>query len=297
MTKLHGADFAPTPYAELNGVLAHLVEGAQGVLKDNFLGAYLQGSFAVGDATPYSDCDFIIVTRRDITLEELPALQALHAGIHELPAPYWRNGLEGSYAPKDILRRWSTAPRDPPGEERPEGWLDPGMEGHSARAYPFWYLDHGHKILVRSEHDNSWVVRWCLRERGVTLAGPPPSTLIDPIPVEDLRREVRATMGRCLDVGLEPMHLVAWQAFWVGLFCRILHTLACGEVTSKPKAMTWAVETLDPQWSELIAAARAMKKGAPEDSMRPTDPAKAAQTQAFALYARDWADARFPDAR
>lgn len=297
MTQSTGASFAPTPYGELNGVLAHLLDGAREVLKDNFLGAYLQGSFAVGDYTPWSDCDFIIVTHRDITLDELPALQRLHAAIHELPAPYWRNGLEGSYAPKDILRRWSPTPRDPPGEARPEGWLDPGMEGHSARAYPFWYLDHGSKTLVRSEHDNSWVVRWCLRERGVTLAGPPPHTLIDPIPVDELRREVRATMGRCLEAGLEPMHLVAWQAFWVGLFCRILHTLACGEVTSKPKAMIWAGQTLDPQWSGLIAAARAMKKGDPAESARPADPFAVTQTQAFADYAAAWADARFPDAR
>ena len=126
MTKPHGGDFAPTPYAELNGVLAHLVEGAQSILRNNFLGAYLQGSFAVGDATPYSDRDFIIVTHRDITPDELPALQALHAGAHEL----------------------------------------------------------------------SWVVRWRLRERGVTLAGPAPSALIDPIAAEELSREVRVTMGR-----------------------------------------------------------------------------------------------------
>jgi hypothetical protein len=42
---------APTPYAELNAVLAHLVEGARTALGGNFVGAYLQGSFAVGDAT------------------------------------------------------------------------------------------------------------------------------------------------------------------------------------------------------------------------------------------------------
>src|SRR5450432_717950 len=39
----------PTPYGELNSVLAELVVGAQAVLGDNFRAAYLQGSFAVGD--------------------------------------------------------------------------------------------------------------------------------------------------------------------------------------------------------------------------------------------------------
>lgn len=279
---------APTPYAELNGVLAHLLAGARAALKDNFVGAYLQGSFAVGDFTPWSDCDFIIVTHEDLSPAELAALQALHAEIQELPAPYWRTGLEGSYAPKAILRRYSTEPRDPPGEPRGPSWADPGTGGSPPRAYPFWYLDHGSKTLVRSEHDNTQVVRWCLREKGVVLAGPEPRTLIDPIPPEALKAEVRETVDRCFAVGLEPMHLVAWQAFWVGLFCRILHTLETGEVTSKKASMTWAQSALDPKWRGLIARAQELKKG-DDSSGLPADPAEVAATRAFCAYAADLA--------
>ena len=36
----------PTPYADLNAILAELVESARTLLADNFVGAYLQGSFA-----------------------------------------------------------------------------------------------------------------------------------------------------------------------------------------------------------------------------------------------------------
>jgi hypothetical protein len=283
----------PTPYGELNAVLAHLLAGAQARLGDNFVGLYLQGSFAVGDFTPWSDCDFIVVTRRDVTLDELPALQALHKEIHRLPAPYWRNGLEGSYAPASILRRWTTQPRDPPGEPRAPDWADPGTSGSPPRAYPFWYLDHGSDTLVRSEHDNSRVVRWCLREKGVVLAGPVPKALVDPVAPDELRAEVRETLDRVIALGLEPMHLTAWQAFWVGLCCRILHTLVTGEVTSKKAAMTWAEGVLDPAWRDLIARAKALKKGDPADSERPTDPADAAATHAFARYAVQYADARF----
>jgi hypothetical protein len=272
-----------TPYAELNAVLDHLLWGARSALRDNFLGAYLQGSFAVGDFTEYSDCDFIIVTERDITLAELPAFQALHADIHALPYLYWRTGLEGSYVPVAILRRWSTEPRDPPGEPRPDDWADPGTSGSPPRAYPFWYLDHGSNRLVRSEHDNTQVVRWCLREKGVILEGPDPRELIDPISPAALKAEVRDTLARCLALGLQPMHLVAWQAFWVGLFCRILHTLETGTVTSKKAAMTWAQETFDPAWRGLIARAQALKKGAPEAD-RPADPAEVAMTHEFSRY-------------
>lgn len=281
---------APTPFADLNAVLAHLVANARRLLGDNFVGAYLQGSFAVGDATEFSDCDFIIVTARDITPAELPAFQALHAGIHELPYPYWRTGLEGSYAPAEILRRWSTEPRDPPGGPRPSGWGDPGLSGAPARAYPFWYLDHGARTLVRSEHDNTQVVRWCLREKGVVLAGPGLRDLIDPVPPEALRAEVRGTMDLVLSLDLEPMHLVAWQAFWVGLFCRMLHTLATGAVWSKKASMAWAQGALDPQWRGLIGRAAAVRKGDDAQAGAPADPAEVGATRAFARYAVDHAD-------
>lgn len=272
-----------TPYGELNAVLDHLLQGARAALGDNFVGAYLQGSFAVGDFTPWSDCDFIVVTARDIAPGELGPLQALHAAIHDLPAPYWRNGLEGSYAPADLLRAYVTEPRDPPGEPRAGDWIDPGT-GLRPRAYPFWYLDHGSKVLVRSEHDNTLVVRWCLREKGVTLAGPAPRDLVDPVPPDALRAEVRDTLRRCLAQGLEPMHLVAWQAFWVGLCCRILHTLETGEVRSKKAGMAWAQGALDPRWSGLIARAAALRKGHRE-SGAPADPDAVAATRAFAAYA------------
>ena len=284
------AALQPTPYVDLNAVLGHLVDGARILLADNFVGAYLQGSFAVGDFSEFSDCDFIIVTARDIRLEELPAFQALHAGIHDLPYAYWRTGLEGSYVPAAILRRWSETPRDPPGEPRGPDWGDPGMSGSPARAYPFWYLDHGSKTLVRSEHDNTQVVRWCLREKGVTLAGPPPRTLIDPVPPAALRAEVRQTMDLCLSLGLRPMELVAWQAFWVGLFCRMLHTLATGAVWSKKASMAWAQAALDPAWSGLIARAADVRKGDTAQSGAAADPAEIEATRAFARYAVAYAD-------
>jgi len=280
----------PTAYSDLNAVLAFLVDGAKRALGENFLGAYLQGSFAVGDATEFSDCDFIIVTYRDLQTQEVAQLQSLHDAIHELPYPYWRSGLEGSYFPATILRRLSPAPRDPPGEPRGPDWSDPGLSGSPARRYPLWYLDHGAKRLVRSEHDNTQVVRWCLREKGVVLAGPPPKSLIDPVSASELRSEVRETMDLVLSLGLQPMELVAWQAFWVGLFCRMLHTLASGAVWSKKVSMAWAQSHLDARWQGLIGRAAAVRKGDAAQSGQPADPSDVAQTRALALYALEFAD-------
>ncbi|MEO8114540.1 MAG: aminoglycoside adenylyltransferase domain-containing protein [Phenylobacterium sp.] len=279
----------PTPFADLNIVLAHLLDQARGLLSDNFVGAYLQGSFAVGDADQNSDCDFIIVTHRDITPAELPAFQAMHATIHELPYLPWRQRLEGSYAPAAILRRWSESPRDPPGEPRAADWADPGTSGSPPRAYPFHYLDHAAKTLVRSEHDNTQVVRWSLREKGVVLAGPDPRELVDSVPPAALRAEVRETMVRCLALGL-PMPMIAWQAFWVGLYCRMLHTLATGAVASKRAGTAWALGALDPAWRGLIGRAQAARDSDHHLIMAPADPPEMAATRDFARYALAFAD-------
>jgi hypothetical protein len=280
----------PTPIPELNAVLAHLVGEVQRLLGDNFVGAYLQGSFAIGDATEHSDCDVVIITRRDITAEELPALQAMHAAIHQLPHPRWRNGLEASYAPAAILRRWSTTPRDPPGEPRGDDWADPGTSGSPPRAYPFWYLDHGADHLVRSEHDNSQVVRWTLREKGVVLAGPDPKRLIDPVTPDTLRAEVRETMDRCLALNLEPLGMKAWLHFWVGLYCRMAHTLATGQVHSKKAGVAWALSHLDPAWRAFIERSQLVGKG--PGGFDPIAPEDAEAARAFARHVVEWADKR-----
>ena len=71
----------PTPDDELNALLAELVGRAREILGDDFVGAYLQGSFAVGDADLHSDCDFLVPVRRGPDPEQEAALRALHDEI------------------------------------------------------------------------------------------------------------------------------------------------------------------------------------------------------------------------
>lgn len=68
----------PTPYADLNWVLRELVDSVQNVPQRSFVGAYLQGSFAVGDFDSHSDVDFIIVTEAALSDEHVGALQRGH---------------------------------------------------------------------------------------------------------------------------------------------------------------------------------------------------------------------------
>jgi hypothetical protein len=120
----------PTPYPELNSVLQDLVESVQTVLSIKFVGAYLQGSFAVGDFDLHSDVDFIMVTEEDLSEEEVHGLQGAHERIYCLDSP-WAQHLEGSYFPREIL------------------WYSAQSGGQ------LWYLNHGSRSLIQSDHCNN----------------------------------------------------------------------------------------------------------------------------------------------
>ena len=50
----------PTRFSDLNQLLTDLTTSVRLRLGDNFVGVYLQGSFAVGDADEDSDVDFMV---------------------------------------------------------------------------------------------------------------------------------------------------------------------------------------------------------------------------------------------
>lgn len=249
----------PTPFSELNQVLVELVERARQILGAHFVGAYLQGSFAVGDFDEHSDVDFIVVLIAEPSDEQVAALQEMHGRVYEMPS-YWAQHLEGSYVPLPILR------------ESP-------LAGDT-----FWYLDNGSHELVRSDHCNTLVVRWTLREHGVVLAGPPPSTLLDAIPVEALRAEIRRTIqdwGGQILAEPDRYRNRFYQTYIVLSFCRMLHDLRSGRPGSKRAGAAWAKANLDPSWHGLIDRTWAGRPQ-PEVSVRtPPDPDDFASTLEF----------------
>jgi predicted nucleotidyltransferase len=220
----------PTPYAELNAVLHELVASIRQAVGDDFIGAYLQGSFAVGDFDQHSDVDFVVAIRTELSEKAVAELQRVHERIYGLESE-WARHLEGSYFPGAILRS---------GERCGE---------------PLWYLDHGSSGLIKSDHCNTLVVRSVVRERGITLAGPDPTTLLDPISVNALRREMSNTMRRWAKEILEEQERYRnrfSQGFIVLSYSRMLHDLVKGRPGSKREGATWAKATLGTEWSALI---------------------------------------------
>ncbi len=262
-------EVAPTPYPDLNIVLKQLVESVKEVLGDNLVGAYLQGSFAVGDFDVHSDCDFIIVTGRELSAAELESLQQVHEHVYSLDSP-WAKHLEGSYFPAHVLKSGSGTGTD------------------------LWYLNHGSRSLERSDHCNTLVVRSVVRERGITLQGPPPQTLVDQVPVDALREEILTTMR---DWGSEilknPEHFNNrfYQTFIVLSYCRMLHDLITGYIGSKRAGAGWAKRNLDPSWSNLIDRSWDGRPDPAVSSRQLADPADFRSTLVFVQYVIDKANA------
>ncbi len=219
-------------------MLQWLLAEVQEVLGPDFVGLYLYGSLSSGDFNPRSsDIDFLVVTARELPAERVQALKEMHARI-AASGLKWAKKLEGSYIPRADLRRYDTA----------------------RAVHPSIGVDWEFGVYP---HGRDWVIqRHILRQQGVTLAGPPPETLIDPVSPDEIRQAVRATLRDWWQGHLEdPRRLPNrdYQAFAVLTMCRALYTLQAGEIVSKPAAASWAKETLAPRWAGLIDRALAFE--------------------------------------
>ena len=259
-------DQRPTPYHDLNRVLQELVRSTRAILREDFIGAYLQGSFAVGDFDLHSDVDFIVVIQRDLTQAQVDALQEMHERIHDINSR-WAKHLEGSYFPKDIIL---SSPR---------------------RGDKLWYIDNGARNLIRSDHCNTLLVRFVVREQGITLAGPPPETLIEPALPDALRSEIYKTMNKWEQKILKDPEIINnrfYQAFAVLNYCRMLHDLHRGQAGSKLAGAEWMIYNgLAGEWAGLIERSWARRSNPANWVGLPADPDDFEATLEFIRYIMD----------
>jgi hypothetical protein len=208
----------------------------QPILKGHFIGMYLDGSLTSGDFDQASDIDFIVVTDVDVSGDLFYSLQAMHDRIAQIDS-VWAIQLEGSYISLPGIRRYDPAHALHPNIERGEG-----------------------ERLKMAEHDQTWDVhRYVLRQRGITLAGPAPHTLIDPVTPAQLERAMLINLsGWAAHLLDDPAQMKqrGYQSYIVLSLCRILYTLQFAEVASKASAADWVQKTLGKNWAPLIDRAR-----------------------------------------
>jgi predicted nucleotidyltransferase len=222
---------APTPYPVLNLLLDTLRKEVQILLGDLMVGVYLHGSLAIGDFDPLrSDIDFLVAVHEVIPERLVGELGNTHASLITSRLP-WVEKLEGSYIPVEALRRY-----------------DPVNSKH-----PALRVDGSFAIDL---HGPDWIIqRHVLREKGISLYGPNPKTLIDPVSPDAVRWAARETLLEWWALQLEkPFRLLKrdYQAYAILTMCRALYTLEHGEVVSKPAAAKWAVNVLEDRWQGLI---------------------------------------------
>jgi predicted nucleotidyltransferase len=224
-----------TPHLEVNELLDALTDGLREVLGDQLIGAYLFGSSTTDDFDRESDVDVVVVTAEKIPHETFAALQAMHARIAAIDS-WCAIQLEVSYIPRRAIRRY-----DPPDVLHPR--LDRGKD----------------EKLRMMRHGADWVVqRHLIRECGLALLGPAPTTLIDRVSPDDLRQAMLELLSEWLAPMLENPPRVrtrGYQSFIVLSTCRILYTVENGDKISKRAAVLWGEKTLGSRWRPLIQGA------------------------------------------
>jgi predicted nucleotidyltransferase len=218
-----------TPYPEIDELLYDLRDRIRQILGEKLVGLYLYGSLVTGDFDPgVSDFDLLAVTADEIDDEAFDRLRKMHLDlVTEHPA--WENRVEIVYLPAEGLRTFRT-------QESVMVAISPGEPFHRKAAGKEWTIN--------------W---WLVRERGRTLYGPDPKTVIDPISRQEFLDTVRAHAQRWRDWVTESRSRKA-QSYARLTLCRALYAAVHGEQPSKRQAARWAQDRF-PERVRLIEEA------------------------------------------
>lgn len=212
-----------------DNILDQLMTGLRTNLRQRLVGVYLYGSLITGDFdSGISDIDLVVVMTEELDKARFNELHQLHEQVVERH-PDWDDRLELAYISSAALRTFRS-------QHSTIGIISPGEPFH----------------LVRAGED--WLISWyALREDGVALVGPPITSLIDPISVDEYLRSVQDHITAYRTAVNETANK-QFLSYIVLTVARGAFTLTHGRPASKRKAAAWAKERY-PQWSDLIEKA------------------------------------------
>ncbi len=237
----------PTPFPEANAILREILPAVQAELGEKLVGLYLYGSAAHGGFDPgLSDVDLLAAVATDLDGREFDRLRRMHAHL-AATSPEWADRIEVQYLPLLALRTFKTQARTVP-------VISPGEPFH-------W-----------REVDNAWTMNWYdVRENGITLAGPDPRTLIDPVSQDEFVASVRGHAEEWRTYINRIPRTRGPLAYAVLTMCRALHTCGTGNQVSKSAAARWAQAAL-PEWAPVIERALEWRRDSPRHA-EPVDDA------------------------
>lgn len=215
-----------TPYADINSLLETLVSQIENVLSSQMVGVYLYGSLVWGDFdTAISDIDLMVATASALNKQEFRALEQFHLDFISYH-PRWKERIEIAYVSVAALHTFKT-------QSSPIAVISPGE--------PFHFKTAG----------IDWLINWYMvREKGVTLRGVVPQTIIPEISkgefIEAVREQAKGWSHYIYEMRRRPQ-----QAYGILTLCRALYTCTFAEQVSKKQAALWAAQAL-PEWTSLI---------------------------------------------
>lgn len=226
----------PTEDAEQEQRLVDLVHA---VLAHDVVGVQRHGSAASEGLLRFSDLDLLVVTGRGVTPAQRRAL------VHGLLVI---SGSEPGARPRPVeltvvvegdVRPW----RYPPRVELQYGeWMRGDMAADPAVTGP------------RSDPDLA-VLLTSARQHGVALVGPPATTLLEPVPLEDLRRAIMDGLpGLLAERYTDTRNVVLTLA-------RMLITTETGRIVSKLAAADQVLPRLPDGERDVLALARGVHAG------------------------------------
>lgn len=234
----------PTPYPAVNSVLQVLLPDIQAVLGDQFIGMYLYGSLAYGGFDQDSDVDFVVATHSELPEALFSGLQSMHTRIAKLDS-WCATQLEGSYIPLQALRQYD-----------PVRVLHLHIDRGPGECLERMHIED--PVLSRAWWGGWVLLRAALFEKGITLTGPAPQSLVEPVSSEDLKQATLAILpGWAVPLQKHPAELAhrGYQSYTVLTLCRMLYTLENAAIASKPVAACWAQIRLGKPWAALIERA------------------------------------------
>jgi predicted nucleotidyltransferase len=217
----------PSSYQSINILLQSLLTDILEVLRDKLVGFYLYGSLVWGDFDyEISDIDLLAAVSADITEDELILLQKMHADF-AIRNMEWDNRIEVQYYSTDGLKNFRIKPSE-------MAVISPGEPLHIVEA------------------GIQWLTNWYfVQDYGITLYGPAPSTIIEPITKEEFINAVKDHALEWIVYIKNTIHSRSYQAYAILTMCRALYSVNNGEQISKIKAARWFKKEI-PEYSLLI---------------------------------------------
>jgi hypothetical protein len=225
-----------TTYPQVNEILDILIIRLKNILGEKLVGLYLDGSLVWGDFDPnISDIDLLAAVSSDINDQEFAALKEMHESLVS-EHKEWDDRIEVCYISTDALKKVKS-------EIHPVVNISPGEPIHYRRS------------------NKEWLINWYItREKGKTLFGPNPKTLIEPISKREFIQCVK-NHAKSWSNWITTMPKNAFAQSYARLsMCRALYAYKLGDQVSKKQAALWAINTY-PQFSEVVHEALLWRNG------------------------------------